>query len=57
MRKNISFAVASMMLVLAAAFWAHSSVLANSVNATWSNMFYSAPAGSVLPVRNLEPIW
>jgi hypothetical protein len=57
MRKNTSFAVAATMLVLAAAFWAQSSVLANSASTARSNLFYSAPAASFLPVRNLEPTW
>ena len=56
MRKQTSFAVAATMLVLAAAFWAKSSVFANSANVAWSSLF-AAPAGSFLPVRNLEPVW
>ena len=55
MRKNASFAVAAAMLVLAAAFWVQSSVLANST--ARSNLVYSASAASFLPVRNLEPVW
>jgi len=38
---------------LAAAFWAQSSV----VSTARSNLVYSAPAASFLPVRNLEPAW
>jgi len=57
MRKHISFAVAATMLVLGSAFWAQSSVLANSASTIRSNLFYSAPVGSFLPVRNLEPTW
>jgi hypothetical protein len=53
MRKNASFAVAAAMLVLAAAFWAQSSV----VSTARSNLVYSTPAASFLPVRNLEPAW
>ena len=57
MRKHISFAVAAMMLVVAAALWAKSGVLANSAHIARSNVSYSAPAGSFLPVRALDPAW
>lgn len=55
MRKDTSFAVAAAMLILTAAFWAQSSVLANST--ARSNLVYSASAASFLPIRNLEPAW
>jgi hypothetical protein len=57
MRKHTSFAVAATMMVLAAAFWAKSGAVANSADVARSNLSYSAPAGSFLPVRSLDPAW
>jgi hypothetical protein len=57
MRKHVSFAVAATVLVLAAAFWAKSGVLAKSGDVARPNLSYFAPPGSYLPVRTLEPTW
>jgi hypothetical protein len=57
MRKQISFAVAATMLVLAAAFWTKSGVLAKNADIARSNVSYSAAAGSFLPIKALEPTW
>jgi hypothetical protein len=57
MRKDTSFAVAATMLVLAVAYWAQSSVLADSARTAPSNLSYSASAASFVPVRNLAPVW
>jgi hypothetical protein len=55
MRKQISFAVAATMLVLAAAFWLKSGGMATSAQISHPNL--SGTAGSFLPVRTLEPMW
>jgi hypothetical protein len=55
MRKQISFAVAATMLVLAAAFWLKSGGMATSAQISRPNL--SGAAGSFLPVRTLEPMW
>ena len=57
MRKNTSFAIATITFACATDFCAWSSVVTTSPLRPHAAMQYGAAVGSFLPVKSIEPAW